>query len=108
MEENLKGVGRNPHITHFKKVKLYHFLLEAIIFWSFSDVVPRNKSGGVGRNRINSLVNLLVEAFDISLLFLWLLGGQEHWKTLNNLFKLNKTPLCLSVTASLEMTSSVS
>ena len=81
-----KGHGRNPHITHFKKVKLYNFLSEAIIFGSFSDVVPRNKSSGVGRNRIKSLVNLPVQAFDITLLFLLLLGGQEHGKTLHNFF----------------------
>lgn len=42
--EESKGHGRNPHVTHFKNVKLYNFLPEAIIFWSFSDVVPRNKS----------------------------------------------------------------
>lgn len=42
--EESKGHGRNPHATHLKNVRLYNFLSEAIIFWSFSDVVPRNKS----------------------------------------------------------------
>lgn len=42
--EESKGHGRNPHVTHFKNVKLYNFLSEATIFWSFSDVVPRNKT----------------------------------------------------------------
>ena len=45
--EESKGHGRNPHITHLKKIKLNNFLSEAIIFWSFSDVAPRNKSLGL-------------------------------------------------------------
>lgn len=35
-----KGYERNSYMIHFKKLKMYNFLSEAVNFWSFLDVVP--------------------------------------------------------------------